>query len=48
MVWKLIDSAPRDEAILIAGGDILYPVTASWSGDLNFPVATPLPESSDA
>ena len=30
--WKPIATAPREEAILIAGGDILYPVVAHWTG----------------
>lgn len=30
--WKSIQTAPRNEAILIGGGDILYPIVASWSG----------------
>lgn len=32
MMWRPIETAPRDEAIQIAGGDILYPIVASWSG----------------
>lgn len=31
-MWKTIESVPRDEAVLIAGGDISYPIVASWSG----------------
>lgn len=30
--WQPIESAPREETILVAGGDAIYPVTASWSG----------------
>lgn len=30
--WKPIESAPINEAVLIGGGDILYPVVASWTG----------------
>lgn len=32
MMWRPIETAPKDEAIQIAGGDILYPIVASWSG----------------
>jgi hypothetical protein len=30
--WRPIATAPRNESIQIAGGDIKYPVTACWSG----------------
>lgn len=30
--WQPIESAPKDEAVLVCGGDVLYPCTASWSG----------------
>lgn len=30
--WKPIDTAPHDEAVLVAGGDCNYPCVASWSG----------------
>lgn len=31
-LWQPIETAPRDEAILVSGGGILYPIVASWSG----------------
>ncbi len=31
--WRPINTAPTYETILVAGGDALYPVTASWDGD---------------
>lgn len=30
--WKDISTAPIMEAVLVCGGDILYPCSASWSG----------------
>ena len=30
--WQPISTAPKDEAVLIGGGDIQYPIVASWSG----------------
>lgn len=30
--WRPIKEAPDAETVLVAGGDALYPVTASWSG----------------
>ena len=30
--WQPIGTYQRDEAVLIGGGDILYPIVASWSG----------------
>lgn len=30
--WQPIGTCPRDEPVLIGGGDILYPIVASWSG----------------
>lgn len=32
LLWRPIETAPRNEAVLIGGGDILYPIVASWSG----------------
>lgn len=31
--WLPIATAPTYETILVAGGDAIYPVTASWDGD---------------
>ncbi len=30
--WRPINTAPVDETVIVAGGDALYPVTASWGG----------------
>lgn len=30
--WRPIETAPDSETVLVAGGDAIYPVTASWSG----------------
>lgn len=30
--WKPIKSAPKGEAVLVAGGDCDYPCVANWSG----------------
>lgn len=30
--WQPIETAPREETVLVAGGDAPYPVTACWSG----------------
>ena len=29
MEWQPIETMPNDEAVLIAGGDVLYPIVAS-------------------
>lgn len=31
--WQPIATAPTHETVLVAGGDAVYPVTASWDGD---------------
>lgn len=31
--WQPISTAPTHETVLVAGGDAIYPVTASWDGD---------------
>jgi hypothetical protein len=31
MEWQPISTAPQFEAVLIAGGNILYPITASFN-----------------
>lgn len=31
--WQPIETAPRDETVLVAGGDATYPVTACWGGE---------------
>lgn len=30
--WRPISTAPKQQTVLVAGGDALYPVTASWDG----------------
>lgn len=36
-LWRPIAECPRSEALLIGGGDILYPIVASRSGKRNDP-----------
>lgn len=31
-MWNRIETVPTDEAVLVAGGNVLFPVVASWSG----------------
>lgn len=30
--WLPIETAPTCQTVLVAGGDAIYPVTASWDG----------------
>ncbi len=30
--WQPIETAPREQTVLVTGGDAIYPVTACWSG----------------
>ncbi len=37
--WQPIESAPPMEPVLVFGGEVRYPVTASWTGVLDEPWA---------